>query len=91
VNQEQAHRELITALRGIANGKGLADSVPTYGASVKIGNALENAAIYLKEDFHPDGDMGTVDAALQKLGLVRTSNRKDDIAQTLLAHLHEVP
>ena len=82
---EQAHNTLMAALRGIAAGKGHAEAVSTYGASVRIFDALNNAMRYLPESFHAD-DMNTVDEAFKKLRLVRTSDRKDEIARTLLTH-----
>jgi hypothetical protein len=83
--KEQSHNDLMAALRGIAAGKGHTQSVNAYGASVKIFDALNNAMKYLPEPFHAD-DMDAVDKAFKQLGLVRTSDRKDEAARTLLTH-----
>jgi hypothetical protein len=82
---ERTHNSLMTALRGIAAGMDHTGSVPTHGASVKIFGALNNATMYLPEPFHSD-DLDVVDSAFDRLGLKRTSDRKDKVAEVLLAH-----
>ena len=86
MDKEQAHNALMAALRGIAAGKGHTEMISVYGASVKIFDGLNNAVKYLPEHFHADDDMDTVDKAFKQCGLVRTSDRKDEVARTLLTH-----
>jgi hypothetical protein len=85
MDKEQAHNALMAALRGVAAGKGHAEAVLTYGASVKIFDGLNNAVKYLPEPFHAD-DLDAVDKAFEQCGLVRASERKGEVARTLLAH-----
>jgi hypothetical protein len=86
MDKEQAHNALMAALRGIAAGKGHTETVPMmYGESIKIFHALKNAVRYLPEPFHAD-DLDTVDEAFKRCGVERTSDRKDEVAQALLAH-----
>jgi len=75
----------MAALKGIAEGRGLSDSVPVppYGQSTKILNALIDAAKHLNEPFHAD-DLDAVDRAFTQLGLVRTNDRKNDVANAIL-------
>jgi len=78
----------MAALKGIAEGSGLSDSVSVapYGQSTKIVDALKHAAKHLKEPFHAD-DLNTVDTAFTKLGLGRTSDRKNNAANAILEAL----
>jgi hypothetical protein len=73
---------------GIAEGKGLSDTVPVQpiGQSTKLFDALNDAIKYLNETFHAD-DLEIVDRALTKLGLTRMCDRKDEIARTVLRAL----
>ncbi len=87
---EHIHWALMAALHGIAAGKGLRDAIPTYGASVKIYDALNDAIEYLHEPFHADVEWGVIDQAFKRVGLEHTSDRKDEIAQALLARLRAV-
>ena len=83
---EHTHARLMAALKGIAEGRGLSDSVPvppSYRQSTKILNALIDAAKHLKEPFHAD-DLDAVDRAFTQLGLVRTNDRKNDVANAIL-------
>jgi len=82
---ERTHNSLMTALGGIAAGMDHTGSVRTYGASVKIFGALNNAAMYLPEPFHAD-DLDIVDKAFDRLVLKRTSDRKNEVALALLNH-----
>jgi hypothetical protein len=83
-NREQADRALMIALAGIADGKVHTEWVGTFGASVRIFDALKGA-LNLPEPFHAD-HMHLVDRAFEKRGLRRTSDRKDLVAGALLAH-----
>lgn len=77
----------MAAVHEIAAGKGHTEWVhTTFGASVKIFDALNNPIKHLPaERFHAE-DLDTVDRAFDKLGLNPTSDRKDEIAQNLLTH-----
>jgi hypothetical protein len=87
INLEHTHKRLMAALHGIADGKGLSDSVPVaYGQTTKIFEALKDAGKHLSEPFHED-DLEIVDRAFKKLGLVRTSDQKNDVANALLKAL----
>jgi hypothetical protein len=85
---DHTHARLIAALKGVAEGKTLSDSVPVapYGTSTKICTALRDGAQYLNESFH-DEHLGLVDAALNKLGLVLASTQKCDVANAILRAL----
>jgi hypothetical protein len=85
MNKEHFHNDFIVALRGIAAGKDHTESISTFGASVKIFDALNNAVKHLPEPLHAD-DIEIVDEAFKRRGLVRTTDRKDEIARALLAH-----
>jgi hypothetical protein len=85
MNLEKTHNAFMIALRGIAAGKGHTESVSTDGPFVKIFGALNNAAMYLPEPFHAD-DLDIVDKAFKRCGLVRKSDRKDEVAIALLAY-----
>ena len=78
--------QLMAALDGIAAGKGHKDvvTVPGYGQSAKIFEALTDAGDHLKERFHAD-ELALVDAAFKKRGLARTSDQKNEVATALLA------
>jgi hypothetical protein len=88
IDLDHTHKRLMAALRGIAEGKGLSDTVPVqpFGQSTKIVEALNHAVEHLKEPFHAD-DLGIVDQAMTKLGLARTSDQKDEIARMILKAL----
>jgi hypothetical protein len=85
---EYASKRLMAALEGIAAGKTHEEFVAVrgYGQSSKIFDALNDAAKHLNEPFHAD-DLDTVDQAFTKLGLVRTSDRKNDAANAVLKAL----
>jgi hypothetical protein len=85
MDSEYTHARLMAALKGLADGKTPSDAVqvPPYGQSTKIGNALNDAAKHLNEPFHAD-DLDTVDKTFKKLGLTRTSDRKNDVANAIL-------
>jgi hypothetical protein len=68
MDKEQAHNALRAALRGIAAGKGRTETVSAYGASVKIFDGLNSTVNYLREPFHADDDMDTVDKAFEQVG-----------------------
>jgi hypothetical protein len=70
---------------GIARGEEFV-AVPGYGESSKIFDALNNAAKYFNEPFHAN-DLDIVDRAFKKLGLVRTSDRRNDAANAILKAL----
>jgi hypothetical protein len=83
---EYAHRRLMAALDGIAAGKKHHDavSVPGDDRPANIFEALKDAGEQLKERFHAH-ELAKVDAAFKARGLVRTSDRKDEVATALLA------
>jgi hypothetical protein len=85
INLEHTHNRLMRALRGIAEGKGLDDAVtvPPTGTQTIISHALVHAK-HLPEPFV---DFDTVDAAFARLGIKRTSDRKDECAAALMAEL----
>jgi hypothetical protein len=87
---DHANRQLMAALDGIAEGKGLSDSVyvQPWGQTIKIFNAL-NDAKHLTEPFHAE-ELATVDRAFKKLGLLRTSNQKSVAANVILKKLTKV-
>jgi hypothetical protein len=78
----------MAALKGIAAGKAIGDTVPVppYGTSTKIFTALNDAAKHLDETFAAD-HLALVDQALMKLGLARTSNKKNEVVLAVLATL----
>lgn len=85
---EYAYRRLMTALAGIAAGKGLSDvvRVPGVGQSTKIFEALNDAVKYLDGPFHAD-HLDIVDQAFKKLGLVRQSDQISKVANAILKAL----
>lgn len=87
MNADYTHSRLMAALKGLAEGKGRDDvvGVPGFGQQTKILAALIDAQ-HLKEPFHAD-HLDVVDAAFLKLGLTRTSVRKDEIAKVVISSL----
>jgi hypothetical protein len=85
IDLEDTNKRLMAALRGIAEGKRLSDSVPVqpYGRTTKIFEALKDAGEHLKEPFHAD-HLEIVDQAFEKLGLVRGSGQKNEVAKAIL-------
>ena len=75
----------MAALEGLAAGKKVSDSIRVrpYGRSAKIIEALKDAAQHLNESFHAE-HLEIVDAAFRKLGLVRTSDKKNEVANAIL-------
>jgi FixJ family two-component response regulator len=85
----QAVKRLMAALKGIAEGKNIKKDfvpVPGYGKTSRILEALDHAAKYLDKPFHVE-ELDIVDRALKTLKLVRTSDRKNDIAKQILTSL----
>lgn len=85
---EHTHARLMAALKGIAAEKAIGDTVPVppYGTSTTIFTALNDAAKHLAEAFVAD-DLDLVDEAFAKLGLARTSDRKNEVALAILTAL----
>jgi hypothetical protein len=79
------HARLMAALKGLAEGKKLADSVHVqpFGKSTKIIAALNDGAQHLNEAFLAD-HLEIVDEAFKKLGLARTSAQKNEVAAAIL-------
>ena len=88
VDLEDTNKRLMAAFCGIAEGKGLSDSVPVqpYGRSTKIFEALKDAERHLREPFSAD-HLEIVDQAFNKLGLVRGSDQKNEVAKAILEAL----
>lgn len=88
IDLEHTHMRLMAALKGLSEGKGLDDFVvvPPYGQQTKIASALNDAARHLIEPFHAD-DMEIVDAAFNKIGLSRTSTKKNEVAAAIIRAL----
>jgi len=84
---EHANKALMTALVGIGAGKDHTGTVEVQplGKSSTIFGALNNAVAHLHETFHAD-HLDIVDQAFAKLGLKRSSDRKDEVARALLSH-----
>jgi hypothetical protein len=82
---EYANKRLMAALVGIAAGKTHEHfvTVPGFGQSSKIFDALNDAAKYLDEEFQLE-ELTVVDRAMRKLKLVRPSTRKDEVAKAIL-------
>jgi hypothetical protein len=89
---EHTHARLMAALKGIADGKGLSDTVtvPPLGTTTKIFNALNDAVKHLDEAFAAD-DLDLVDVALKRLNLTRTSDKKNEVARAILTALIPSP
>jgi hypothetical protein len=87
VDLEHVNKALMAALNGIAAGKDHTQSVSVqpFGVTSKISDALDNAVRHLQEPFHAE-DIDRVDQAFKRLGLVRSSDRKDEVARALLTH-----
>ena len=87
VNLEQVHAELMAALEGIAAGKGHRDlvEVPRVGPT-KILYAVQRAVQFLYEPCEPN-DIDIVDRAYAKLGKIRQSSRKNEVALEILEAL----
>jgi hypothetical protein len=88
VDFDHAHNRLISSLRGIAKGRRLSDCVvvPPFGQTTIIINALNDAVKWLDEEFHED-DLALVDQALHQCGVVRRSNKKNEVAKAMLEAL----
>jgi hypothetical protein len=88
MDHDYTHARLMAALKGIAAGKVVCDTVPVppYGTSTKIFAALNDAAKHLDETFAAD-HLALVDQALTKLGLARTNDKKNEIALAILTAL----
>jgi hypothetical protein len=84
---EHKRNALMAALNAVAAGKDHEKwvVVPPSGTSATVFEALNDALKYLHEPFHAD-HLDTVDLAFAKLGLKRTSDRKDKVARALLTH-----
>ena len=89
---EHTHARLIAAFKGIAEGKGLGDTVivPPLGTTTKIFHALNDAVKHLDETFAAD-DLELVDQAFKKIDLTRTSDKKNDAARATLKALVPSP
>lgn len=85
MNLDHIHARLLAALKGIAEGKDVRDTVAVqpYGSSTKIFTALNDAAKHLDESF-ADDDLALVDQANERVGLKRAGNKKNDIALAIL-------
>jgi hypothetical protein len=65
-------------------------AVPPFGQQTIIANALNDAATYLNEDFRED-TLELVDRVFSKLGLKKSSKRKDHCAEMLLEQMVRRP
>jgi hypothetical protein len=82
-----AHANLLAALEGIAGGKKIDQHVTTrsFGKKVRIFEAL-NEGIKLEGTFHAD-DLHVVDAAFEKFGRKRPSDKISEVARAMLTGL----
>ena len=86
---DYANKRLMAALGGIADGKGLSEMVPVptaFGQYTRIIDALNDAKCPLNEELHAD-ELDVVDRAFKRLNLVRSSNRKNEVAYSILEAL----
>ncbi|MGM4965761.1 hypothetical protein AB7714_19855 [Tardiphaga sp. 1201_B9_N1_1] len=79
------HCQFMAAIKGIANGKGLAEvvAVPPFGQQVRIGQALSAAGEHLSVAFH-DEDADSINAAFHAFGASRSSDRIDACSISLM-------
>jgi len=90
VNLEYSHRLLITALQGLAAGKGPRDWQTIdndYGRKTEIITALCRGT-RLPGSFSDDA-LDLVDKAFAEIGVTRPRNRKDECALALIKALDE--
>ena len=87
MNPDEAHNQLIAALRGLINGKTLHDliEVPPIGTRTRIGKALVEAQA-LDEPFHAE-DVDLLNAAFRVIGSTPPARDKKAVAQDLIDRL----
>jgi hypothetical protein len=82
---------VIEALRGIANGKGLHDRVPMmdaagtpdFGRTIRVDEVLAAAQHLPDDETFTEEELAIVDAAYATLGITRSSNSKKTIVKTI--------